>query len=74
MDGERRPRGRESCELFMLRHRGGASLDPRQNQGLRDFRQGELDAQGGGGGGESRNARRNRIGNGELVERADLFA
>jgi hypothetical protein len=74
MNGERRPRRGESCELFMFRHRGGASLDAGQNQGLRHFRQSELNSQGGGGGGESRNARRDSVGNGELVQRADLFA
>ena len=58
----------------MLGHCRGAPWRARQNQGLRNFRQGELGAESRGRGGKGRNARRDRIGDRELVQSANLLA
>ena len=74
MDGERRASRGEGCERFARRHGRSAPRRSRQHQRLRDLRQGQFAAERGGGGGEGRDARRDRIGDAELVEAAQLLA
>ena len=55
------------------RHRRGAAGDARQHQALRHLRDGQLAAERGGGGGEGRHARRQRVGDAVLLQPADLL-
>ena len=55
-------------------HGRGAAGDARQHDALRDLGQGQLAAERGGGGGESRHAGRQRIGDAAPLEPAQLLA
>lgn len=71
---ERRAGGGEALQFLARRHRRGASGSPRQHQRLRDFGQGQLAFEHGGGSGKRRHARRHRVGDAEPVEFAQLLA
>src|SRR5579885_3368975 len=71
---KRRPRRSIGREGFIFRHGRGAPLRARQNERLRNLRQGELSPKCGRCGGKGRNAWRNRIGDGKSFEHADLLA
>ena len=73
MDGERRAGRGEGGERLALRHARGAAGDARQHHALRDLGHGQLAAERGGGGGEGRHARRQRIGDAAPLEPAQLL-
>ena len=73
MDGERRAGRGEGGERLAFRHARGAAGDAGQHHALRHFRHGQLAAERGGGGGEGRHARRQRVGDAAPLEPAQLL-
>ena len=74
MERERGAGGGEGGKRLARRHGRGAAAGARQHQRLRHLRQGQLALQRRGGGGEGGHAGRQRIGNAERVEAAELLA
>src|SRR6516164_2849164 len=77
MNGEMNNKRRAGCgkagKRFALRHPRGAAADAREHDALRHFRNRQLALQSGGGGGESRHARGERVGNIPPVKAAQLL-
>ena len=73
MDGERRARRGEGCEPLAFGHGRGAARHAGEHDALRDLGHGQFAADRGGGGGESRNARRQRVGNAAAFQPAELL-
>ena len=74
MDGERRAGLAEIRERLALRHRGGAPRDAREHDGLGDLGQGQLAPERGGRRREGGHAGRDRVGDAEPAQAAQLLA
>ena len=74
MNRKRRAGRGERGQAFGFGHRRGPSRGPGQHDRLSDFGQRQFPGQCSGGGGEGRNARRNREGDIERFEPSQLFA
>src|SRR5258708_12403913 len=74
MNGKRRAARRKRRQTLAVRHCRSSSRHARQNDALRDAGHRQLAAQNGGGGGKSRYARRERVGNSMTPQAPKLLA
>ncbi len=73
MDRQRCARRGEGCEPLAFGHGRGAARHAGEHDALRDLGNGQFAADRGGGGGESGNARRQRVGNAAAFQPAELL-